>query len=100
MKPNLSKKDPDDHPIDISHIDLNCDMGEGIGNDELIFPFISSANIACGSHAGDEPTMLITIEWATRYNVAIGAHVSYPDKENFGRDEMDFPASRLYELVR
>src|SRR6266496_411302 len=70
-------------------IDLNCDMGEGIGNDELIMPYISSANIACGYHAGDEKTIWKTIELAIKYNVAIGAHVSFFDKENFGRSEMN-----------
>ncbi len=81
-------------------IDLNCDMGEGIGKDELIMPFISSANIACGYHAGDEKTILKTIEGAVKYKVAIGAHVSFADKENFGRSEMSLPAESIYQLVR
>jgi len=81
-------------------VDLNCDMGEGIGNDELIMPFISSANIACGYHAGDEKTIWKTIELAKKHNVAIGAHVSFPDKENFGRSEMNVTGERIYELVR
>ncbi len=72
------------------NIDLNCDMGERIGNDEAIMPYITSANIACGFHAGDEGTMKQTVELCLEYNVAIGAHPSYPDKENFGRvDLMD-----------
>src|SRR5450755_1854474 len=66
-------------------IDLNCDMGEGMENDALIMPFISSVNIACGYHAGDEATMRRTVELAVKYKVAIGAHPSYPDRENFGR---------------
>ncbi|HXO75856.1 MAG TPA: LamB/YcsF family protein, partial [Puia sp.] len=67
------------------YIDLNCDMGEGMSSDAFVFPFISSANIACGGHAGDDDTMRRTVELAMRYGVAIGAHPSYPDKENFGR---------------
>lgn len=66
-------------------IDLNCDMGEGMATDAAIFPFISSANIACGGHAGDESTMRRTIELALQHNVGIGAHPSYPDRANFGR---------------
>jgi UPF0271 protein len=80
-------------------VDLNCDMGEGIGNDELIMPFISSANIASGYHAGDEKTIWHTIELAIKHNVAIGAHVSFFDKENFGRSEMNLPAGQVYELI-
>jgi 5-oxoprolinase (ATP-hydrolysing) subunit A len=66
-------------------IDLNCDMGEGMETDAAIFPFISSANIACGAHAGDADTMRRTVELALRHGVAIGAHPSYPDKAGFGR---------------
>jgi UPF0271 protein len=66
-------------------IDLNCDMGEGMDSDAAVFPFISSANIACGGHAGDDDTMRRTVELAMQFGVAIGAHPSYPDKENFGR---------------
>lgn len=80
-------------------VDINCDMGEGIGNDEFIMPFITSANIACGYHAGDAATMLQTIETCIRYNVAIGAHPSFPDRNNFGRSEMNLPVDDLYELV-
>jgi UPF0271 protein len=66
-------------------IDLNCDMGEGMETDEAIFPYIRSANIACGYHAGDADTMRRTVELALRHRVAIGAHPSYPDRTNFGR---------------
>lgn len=83
----------------MSLIDLNCDMGEGIGNDELIMPFISSASIACGYHAGDEDTMKKTVELALQYKVAIGAHPSFPDRENFGRTDMRLPLSEVYDLV-
>lgn len=70
-----------------------------MGNDELIMPFISSANIACGYHAGDEKTMWGTIELALKHKVAIGAHVSFLDRENFGRNEMNLPAAEVYDLI-
>jgi UPF0271 protein len=71
-----------------ARVDLNCDMGEGMETDAAIFPFISSANIACGAHAGDVPTMRRTVELAMAHGVAIGAHPSYPDRERFGRVDM------------
>ena len=80
-------------------IDINCDMGEGIGNDKAIMPFISSANIACGYHAGNEEIMKQTIELAIKNKVAIGAHPSFFDKENFGRIERDLPVDEIYDLV-
>jgi 5-oxoprolinase (ATP-hydrolysing) subunit A len=80
-------------------IDLNCDMGEGSGQDERIMPFISSVNIACGYHAGDEKTIWDTIELATRHGVAIGAHISFFDRENFGRSEVLMPADQLYDML-
>lgn len=80
-------------------IDLNCDLGEGIGNDEAIMPFITSANIACGFHAGDENTMRETIRLAKRFNVNVGAHPSWQDRENFGRKEMIFSAEEAEKIV-
>ena len=80
-------------------IDINCDLGEGIGNDELIMPYISSANIACGYHAGDENTMIQTVELCKKYNVAVGAHPSYPDRENFGRTDMLLHPGEIYEMI-
>src|SRR3954462_15736126 len=79
--------------------DINCDMGEGIGNDEAIMPFITSANIACGYHAGDEETVRMTIELAKNDKVNIGAHPSFFDKENFGRTEMKASPEEVYQLV-
>lgn len=80
--------------------DLNCDMGEGIGNDAAIIPYITSANIACGYHAGDEATMRDTVMLAKSAGVAIGAHPSFLDKENFGRTEIKAITPRqVYELV-
>lgn len=69
-------------------IDLNCDMGEGMETDAAIFPYISSANISCGYHAGDADIMRKTVELALRHHTAIGAHPSYPDRANFGRMDM------------
>jgi len=80
-------------------IDINCDMGEGIGNDERIMPFISSASIACGYHAGDKHTMEQTVDLCIKHNVAIGAHPSFKDKENFGRSEMNLSVEETYAIV-
>ncbi len=79
--------------------DINCDMGEGIGNEEHLMPYISSANIACGYHAGDEITMYDVIRLCLRYNVLIGAHPSFLDRENFGRTVMYLPETEVYQLV-
>lgn len=80
-------------------IDLNCDMGEGLETDTLIMPLISSANIACGFHAGDLATMQQTVELSLQYGVAIGAHPGFDDKANFGRTEMHLSEEALYSLV-
>ncbi len=69
-------------------VDLNCDLGEGFPFDRELMSYISSANIACGFHAGDLDTMRQTVEWALKNDVAIGAHPSFPDRENFGRIDM------------
>ncbi len=66
-------------------MDINCDLGEGAGNDEKIMPYITSCNIACGGHAGDELTVARTLRLAKKYSVKAGAHPSFPDRENFGR---------------
>src|SRR4029077_13163069 len=81
-----------DHPT----IDLNCDMGElpeaiADGTQEALMRSITSVNIACGGHAGNEQTMRTTIEQAVRWKLAIGAHPGYPDRANFGRLELKMP---------
>ncbi len=81
------------------NIDLNCDLGEGVGNDEAIMPNITSANIACGFHAGDEHTMRKTLQLAKRFGVNVGAHPSWEDRENFGRKEMNVPPGKAEKLV-
>lgn len=81
-------------------IDLNCDMGEGMNNDHLLMPLISSANIACGFHAGNRQTMETTIALAKKFNVKIGAHISFHDRDNFGRTEMDLPKDEMRQLIQ
>ncbi len=80
-------------------IDLNCDMGEGMDNDALLMPLISSANIACGYHAGDDSIMRATVALAKQSGVSIGAHPGFADKENFGRTEMQLSEKELYQLI-
>lgn len=85
-------------------IDLNCDMGESfgawtMGQDAQVMPWISSANIACGMHAGDPSTMRRTVELALRHGVAIGAHVALPDLVGFGRRAMAILPEDLHALV-
>ena len=80
-------------------IDLNCDMGENIGNDEDIMPYVTSANIACGFHAGDEMSMRTTVRLAKKYGVAVGAHPSWKDVEGFGRREMSLPHDEVEALI-
>ena len=71
------------------NINVNCDLGEGLENDPLIMPLVQSCSIACGGHAGDESTMSTTVKLALHHGVQIGAHPSFPDRENFGRLLMD-----------
>ena len=79
---------------------LNCDLGEGIGNDAQLMPYIDEANIACGFHAGDAFTMRQTVALCIRYGVKIGAHPSYLDRENFGRKEIELSSEEIYLLVK
>jgi UPF0271 protein len=80
-------------------IDLNSDLGEGAGHDAEIMQFITSANIACGRHAGDEATMRATVELALKRGVAIGAHPGYADRANFGRLPVAIDPLALIEEV-
>lgn len=80
-------------------VDLNADVGEGCGNDEALMHLVSSANIACGWHAGDAGVMLQTVRWALDNDVAIGAHPSFPDRDNFGRTEMQREPAQVYADV-
>lgn len=85
-------------------IDLNCDMGEGfgpwpMGNDAALMQYISSANIACGFHAGDANIMRDTVRLALKHHVAIGAHPGFPDLQGFGRREMKFSPDEVFALT-
>ena len=80
-------------------VDLNSDMGEGCPNDAELMRYVSSANIACGYHAGDADTMRRTIDLALADRVAIGAHPGYRDRENFGRTTMSLPPEEVIDLV-
>src|SRR5947209_17462641 len=88
----------------MKRIDLNCDMGElpeaiADGTQEALMQSLTSINIACGGHAGDEQTMRTTIEQAQRWKLAIGAHPGYPDRENFGRLELKMSAQAVSDSI-
>jgi len=85
-------------------VDLNCDMGElpemlADGSQEALMKFVTSANVACGGHAGDEAMMRATIGQAMRHGVAVGAHPGYEDRENFGRVELNLSAEEIRDSV-
>ena len=85
-------------------ININCDLGESsklhsTENDPLLLEIVNSANIACGFHAGDKPTMEKTIEISKENNVSIGAHPSFNDPENFGRKRLNLPSSEITRLI-
>jgi UPF0271 protein len=77
-------------------VDLNADLGEGCGSDAELLTLVSSANIACGFHAGDAQAMRESVRGALQNGVAIGAHPSFPDRENFGRTAMNLPPETVY----
>ena len=81
-------------------IDINCDLGEGVGNESVLMPLISSCNIACGGHAGDLETMHDVVVLAKNYHVKIGAHPSFPDKKNFGRLVMNMSSIDLFDALK
>jgi 5-oxoprolinase (ATP-hydrolysing) subunit A len=80
-------------------IDLNADLGEGAGHDGELFEFISSANIATGFHAGDSDSMHAAVSAAKKYGVAVGAHPSFFDRENFGRKELKLSDQEVFDAV-
>lgn len=89
----------------MKQIDINCDIGESfghftIGNDQELFPYISSCNIACGFHGGDPWHMEQAIRQALHHNVQIGAHPGYPDLPGFGRRAMDMPRDELRACIK
>lgn len=82
------------------YIDINCDVGEGIGNEAGILPLVSSCNIACGGHTGDITSITTTAKLAKEHGVHIGAHPSYPDPGNFGRISMVIDPQELTESIQ
>lgn len=88
----------------MTKIDLNCDLGESfgnykIGNDEQVIPLITSANIACGFHAGDSNVMAKTVQIAKQNNIGIGAHPGFPDLQGFGRRNLDMSHDEIYNMI-
>ena len=81
-------------------IKLNADVGEGMTTDSLLIPYLTYANIACGGHFGSRATIKKTIQLAKENNVKVGAHPSYPDKDNFGRKSMDISTESLQEILK
>lgn len=77
-------------------IDINADVGEGLGNELELMPYLSSCNIACGGHAGNPETMHAVVGLAKQHGVKIGAHPSYPDVDGFGRQKMDISCAALF----
>ena len=82
-----------------AEIDLNADLGEGAPYDEELLQIVSSANVACGGHAGDAETMARTVQLAVANGVAVGAHPGYPDKHGFGRESGFLRGEALYESL-
>ncbi|GAB3649590.1 5-oxoprolinase subunit PpxA [Hymenobacter agri] len=85
-------------------VDLNCDMGESfgawtLGHDAALMPFITSANVACGFHAGDPAVMRATVRAAQAYGVALGAHPGLPDLVGFGRRNMDISPAEAFDMT-
>lgn len=83
----------------VTSIDLNADLAEECGDDAALYPYLSSANICCGRHAGGKTAMKVAVEAAMQHNVVIGAHVGYEDRENFGRIEVDMDYEALRKLT-
>lgn len=81
------------------NIDINADLGEGMGQDAMIIPYISSCNIACGGHAGNYETMTKVVKLAKLHGVKIGAHPSFPDQVNFGRVKVDMSCAALFTSI-
>jgi UPF0271 protein len=79
------------------HIDLNCDLGEGFPFDAELMPFITSANVSCGYHAGGEATALATMKLAAQHGVQVGAHPGYADREQFGRRELVLTEQAVFD---
>jgi UPF0271 protein len=84
----------------VSAIDLNADLGEGVGDDDAMLDIVSSASIACGGHAGDADSMRAAVRAAKARGVVIGAHPGFADRENFGRKRIMLPPEELDASIR
>ncbi len=84
----------------MKYFEINCDVGEGLDNEAEIMSYIQACNIACGGHAGDIDSMRKVVDLAIRRKVKIGAHPSYPDKENFGRKSVLMEFSNLQHSIK
>jgi UPF0271 protein len=87
----------DNDPMSAASIDLNCDLGEGCPGDAELMPLISSASVACGFHAGGPAEAAATLVLAARHGVRVGAHPSFPDRQHFGRLEVQRSESEIYQ---
>lgn len=81
-------------------VDINADVGEGLNNEAQLIPYLSSCNIACGGHAGDKETMIQVVKLAKKHKVKIGAHPSFPDRQNFGRKIVQMSCADLYTSLK
>lgn len=79
---------------------INCDLGEGVAWEEDIFPFVDVASLACGGHFGTQESLDASLALASKYDKKVGAHPSYPDRENFGRVSIKIPNAELIESIR
>ncbi|NRA11605.1 MAG: 5-oxoprolinase subunit PxpB [Crocinitomicaceae bacterium] len=84
----------------LHNVNINCDLGEGLENDSDLMPYLHSCNIACGGHYGDAESMHASVKLALRFNVKVGAHPSFPDRENFGRKSMEISLDELKSSIR
>lgn len=82
--------------MELFSIDINVDVGEGISNESQLFPYVTSCNIACGGHAGDYTTMKTVVKLAKLHGLKIGAHPSFHDRKNFGRQVLDISNTSLF----
>lgn len=86
--------------MNITKLTINCDLGEGVPNEELLFPLIDLASVACGGHYGDRESIKATLMLAKKFGKKAGAHPSYPDRENFGRKTLTLAENELIESIR
>jgi UPF0271 protein len=104
LESGVFRQDASQRPMDMQRIDLNADLGEGFGryqcgDDEALLSIVTSANVACGGHAGDPEIMAMTFRIAKERGVAVGAHPGFPDLWGFGRRRIPFTAGEIERLV-